>query len=277
MPSDLDTGARRGLGRAAQYEGAREAPVHGAPRLEVRPWLVRDYEGYGGGIAPHRLILTATTSVPLVFKIVDTPHRPSAFAMGAHDSYAVMEGQCAPSYLEMRLSPLGAYTVLGLPLDELTGQIVDVADVFGVAGTELIERIREESCGGRRFAALDRFLMQQGAEGPQPPPEVNYAWRRIKATGGAVPISRLVEEVGWSHRHLIAMFKRHIGVTPRAAARIIRFERVLRRVDRRAPVRWDRIAADLGYADQAHLIRDFKTFSGTTPAAFRSDSPKRPG
>ena len=269
MSSNPHTGTQRGGEPAARYEGARGAPVRGTPRPAVRPWLAREHEGYDGAVAPHRLIVTAATVVPLVVKLVDTPYRPQAFAMGAHDSYAVMDGLCAPSYLETRLSPLGAYTLLGLPLDELSGQIIDLTDVFGAAGARLVERLRAQTSWPGRFELLDEFLIRRALDGPEPAPEVTYAWRRIEATAGAVPIRRLVEDVGWSHRHLIAMFKRHIGVAPRTAARIVRFERVLRRVARGAPVRWDRVAADLGYADQAHLTRDFKAFSGTTPAAFR--------
>jgi AraC-like DNA-binding protein len=163
---------------------------------------------------------------------------------------------------------LGAYTVLGLPLHELSGQVVDLVEVFGDAGGQVAQRIREAPGWGRRFELMDEFLLRRAADGPQPASEVVWAWRRIEETAGAVAINRLAAEVGWSHRHLIAMFRRHIGVSPRTAARIVRFERVLRRVERRMPVRWGRVATDLGYADQPHLIRDFKAFTGTTPTVF---------
>ena len=253
---------------ASRFEGARGVPVVGTPRRAVRPWLARAHAGYDEGTAPHRLVLAATATVPLVVKLADSPHRPPAFAVGAHDGYREFRGACAPSYLEVRLAPPAAYTLLGLPLDELAGQVVDLADLFGAAGARLAERIRGARGWGRRFAVLDAFLLRRAADGPRPAPEVLRAWRRVEETAGAVPIGRLAEEVGWSHRHLIAMFRRQIGVAPRTAARIVRFERVLGRLDRRLPVRWGVVAADLGYADQAHLIRDFKAFTGTTPTAF---------
>jgi methylphosphotriester-DNA--protein-cysteine methyltransferase len=74
--------------------------------------------------------------------------------------------------------------------------------------------------------------------------------------------------VGWSHKHLIAKFKQQIGVGPKTAARLVRFDQVWRRLDERRPLDWGQVAADSGYADQAHLIRDFREFTGTTPTDF---------
>ena len=88
------------------------------------------------------------------------------------------------------------------------------------------------------------------------------------ATRGAVPIGRLADEVGWSHRHLIARFRQQVGLPPKTAARLVRFDGVWRRLDQRQPPDWGLVAAEAGYADQAHLIRDFREFTGTTPTAF---------
>jgi hypothetical protein len=64
-------------------------------------------------------------SIPLIVKIRDSAHRPPAFVMGTHGSHSVVEGDCAPSYLEVWLAPLGAYTLLGVPLDGISGQTVE--------------------------------------------------------------------------------------------------------------------------------------------------------
>jgi AraC-like DNA-binding protein len=96
---------------------------------------------------------------------------------------------------------------------------------------------------------------------------VALAWHRLAMTGGAVSVRRLAREVGWSHKHLITRFKQQVGVAPKRAARLVRFDRVLRRLHD-GPSPWAELAAELGYADQAHLVREFREFAGTSPSAF---------
>jgi transcriptional regulator GlxA family with amidase domain len=97
---------------------------------------------------------------------------------------------------------------------------------------------------------------------------VSWAWRRLVRSAGAVPIGSLARDVGWSHKHLIRRFMQQVGLTPKTAARLLRFEHVWRGLSDATPAHWDRIAADGGYADQSHLIRDFREFTGATPADF---------
>jgi hypothetical protein len=118
--------------------------------------------------------------------------------MGAQGSFSVVEGDCAPSYLEIWLTPLGAYTLLGLPMDQLSGQLVDLVDVLGAAGRRLAEQLRQTPSWPGRFALLDQFLLGRLNRGPRPSPEVGRAWQRLVATGGAVPIRGIADEVGWS-------------------------------------------------------------------------------
>lgn len=259
----------------AAPERARWPRLAAAPHRQLRSLLPRGYAGFTEATVPRHLVLPASASVPLVVKILDSPHRPPAFLMGACGSPTVVDGDCAPSYLEIWLAPLGAYTLLGLPMDELSGQLVDLADVLGPAGRRLTEQLREVRGWRQRFTLLDQFLLRRMASGPRPSPEVGWAWRRLVASGGAVPISRIAGEVGWSHRHLIARFRQQVGLTPKTGARLVRLDAVWQRIEKRRPLDWGQVAAEAGYADQAHLIRDFRQFTGTTPAGFlaRADPP----
>jgi AraC-like DNA-binding protein len=264
---------------AAAPERARWPRLAGSPHPRLRSLLPRGYGGFTEATAPRHLVLPATASVPLVVKILDSPRRPPAFVMGAQGSFSVVEGDCAPSYLEVWLTPLGAYTLLGLPMDELSGQLVDLVDVLGAAGRRLAEQLRETPSWPQRFALLDQFLLRRLNRGPRPSPEVGWAWQRLVSSGGAVPIRGIADEVGWSHRHLIARFRQQVGLRPKTAARLVRFDRVWRRIDQRRPLDWAQVAAEAGYADQAHLVRDFRQFTGTTPTEFlvRTLPPSRDG
>jgi AraC-like DNA-binding protein len=84
-------------------------------------------------------------------------------------------------------------------------------------------------------------------------------------SGGRNTISGLARQVGWSHKHLITKFKQQVGVAPYTAARLLRLSTVWQHID--DDQTWARIAAESGYSDQAHLIREFRHFTGTTPAA----------
>jgi AraC-like DNA-binding protein len=264
------TRAGRSTGTAtstAAPEWARWPRLAGAPQPLLRSMLPRGYAGFTEATTPRHLVLPATTSVPLVVKLLDSAHRPPAFVMGAHGSSTVLEGDCAPSNLEVLLAPLGAYTLLGLPMDKLSGQTVDLVDVLGAAGRRLAEQLRETPTWRQRFALLDQFLLRRLDDGPQPAPEVACAWERLVATGGAVPIRRLANEVGWSHKHLIARFRQQVGLRPKTAARLVRFNAVWLRLEGKAPD-WADLARDAGYADQAHLVRDFHKLTGMTPTGY---------
>ncbi len=253
---------------AAAPERARWPRLAAAPHRQLRSLLPRGYVGFTEATAPRHLVLPATAAVPLVVKILDSPRRPPAFLMGTRGSATVVEGDCAPSYLEVWLAPLGAYTLLGLPLDELGGQLVDLADVLGPEGRRLAEQLRETHGWRQRFALMDQFLLRRMDSGPRPSPEVGWAWRMLVASGGTVPIGRIADEVGWSHRHLIARFRQQIGLTPKTGARLVRLDAVWRCIEKPSPLDWGQVAAEAGYADQAHLIRDFRQFTGTTPTEF---------
>lgn len=164
---------------------------------------------------------------------------------------------------------LGAYTLLGgVPINELRGRAVDLTDLFGPAAARLVDQMREASTWTRQCALMDEILLSRAEHGPRPAPEVRRAWTRLVATTGAAPINRLAAEVGWSHKHLITKFKQQVGLSPKTVARLVRLETVWRSLDTERPPRWERIAAQSGYADQAHLIRDFREFTGVTPMAF---------
>lgn len=246
----------------------RTPAIAGAPHPQLRPLLSRDHGGFTDASPPAELVLPATAAVPLVVKLRDSAHRPPEFTTGAHAAPLVMEGACAPAYIEVWLAPLGAYTLLGAPIERLSGQIVDLTELFGPDGRRLAESVRDAPTWARRFELIDAFLLRRLDRGPRPHPEVARAWQRLVATGGRAPIGDIATEVGWSHRHLVARFRHEIGVTPKTAARLVRFECVRQRLETTAPVRWADLAAEAGYADQSHLVREFRTFTGSTPTQY---------
>jgi AraC-like DNA-binding protein len=252
-------------------ELARRRRVTGTPHPMLRALLARDYAGHADRTESSPLVLPATASVPLVLKVEDSPRRPPSFVHGVHRSYAVMEGACAPSYLEVWLAPLGAYALLGAPMDELGGTVVSLEEVLGGDARRLAERIRQAPTWHRRFTLLDEFLLSRLEREHRPSPEVAWAWHRIVATAGRIPIRQIATETGWSHRHLIARFRQQVGLVPKTAARLVRFERLLARVEDE-PGRWGPLAAAAGYADQAHLVREFREFTGLTPTAFAASA-----
>jgi AraC-like DNA-binding protein len=259
-------------------ERTRWPRIGGAPHRQLRGLLARDYAGFTEATAPsHGFVVPATAAIVILLRLEDAPGRPAVLG-GAHNTFWGPEGgACPPTYVELRLAPLGAYRLLGMPMDDLSGQVVDLTDVLGAGSRRLADQLRDTPSWQRRFGLLDAYLLRQARDGPDPSPEVAWAWRRMLASGGKVAIGRLAGEVGWSHKHLITRFRQQVGLPPKTAARLVRFGTVWRRLAAHPAARWDAIAADSGYTDQAHLIRDFHQFTGASPTAFLAHPPSRPG
>jgi AraC-like DNA-binding protein len=105
--------------------------------------------------------------------------------------------------------------------------------------------------------------------------EVGWAWGLLLRTGGTVPVSELAAETGWSGRHLASRFRAEIGLGPKEAARVIRFDRARRKLLGSAGAGPRTGLADLavacGYFDQAHLAREFRALAGCPPSQWLAE------
>lgn len=233
----------------------------------LRSWLVGDSGGYDGPSLSHAPVFPATLVTPLGVYVVDVscwPSRPPAIVTGPSDTYTSAEGGCAPAIVA-QMAPLGAYKLLGPVVSEIGGTIVGLEDIVGADARRLSEQVRSARTWEERGRLLDAFLLDRAAHGPQPSPEVTQAWHLLARSRGTDPIGAIARQVGWSHKHLITRFTQQIGVTPHLAARLLRLSMVWRHLDDQQS--WARIAAECGYADQAHLTREFRHLTGTTPSA----------
>jgi AraC-like DNA-binding protein len=256
----------------------------GRPAPPLTPF-VAGYQGYRlAGMPPARhaglpspfLTLILSLHEPLVVAAHPDPGQPGGsyrtLVGGLHTRPALITHDGAQSGVQICLDPLGARTLVGVPAGELAELDVDAdAVVGGVA-----ERAREQMLAARswpaRFAVLDRLLLERlrAADAELPAPEVVHAWRRLRTSRGRVRVDALTAETGWSARHLAAMMRREVGLPPKAAARVVRFDRA-RRLLAGGGWRVADVAAAAGYADQSHLDRDFRQFAGAPPSRWLAE------
>ncbi|WP_433543753.1 helix-turn-helix domain-containing protein (plasmid) [Streptomyces sp. CA-294286] len=173
--------------------------------------------------------------------------------------------------VQVELTPLGAYALLGLPLRHLAEGMVHPADVLGRHwGSALTERLARASGWGARWTVLDEALSTRLA-GTRcwPSPVVVQAWNLLRASHGTLPVGRLAEETGRSRRRLEVLFAEQIGLAPKSAARVLRFQRALTGLLEPGATGAGTAAA-CGYHDQAHLARDFRVLAGTTATGLRA-------
>ncbi len=258
-----------------EWEIVSRAP---APRLRAH---VLGYHGYverTPGVARRieapsgRVVLIVGLGPPI--RVID-PRDPAgasgtrhSFVAGLHNAYMLTESGGAQRGLEVTFTPIGAHLFLGLPMDALANRAVELDDLLGAAGRRLAARLREAPTWEARFTLLDAIIAARLADAPAPAAGVAWAWQRLNETGGCLGIGALAAEVGCSPRHLIAQFREQIGLPPKTVARVLRFQRAIRLLERDDGARWAAIAHDCGYCDQAHFIRDFRAFAGRPPGEF---------
>ncbi len=166
--------------------------------------------------------------------------------------------------LQMRLSPVVAHAVLGA-CAELSGTVVALDDLWGCEAVRLQEQLRAATSWEDRFAIAEAVLVRRQQASRAVDPEVAFAWRQLVASQGQVRVGLLAAEAGWSRKRLWSRFRSQIGLTPKRAARLVRFDHAARLLA--AGHGAAGVAADSGYADQSHLHRDVLAFAGMTPAA----------
>ena len=172
--------------------------------------------------------------------------------------------------IQLALRPAAARALFGCRPADLAGACFEWVDVFGPTAHGLRERLHETAGWAERLALVEQALTARLSEEPAPAPEVDEAWRLVTVSGGRLPVRDIARRVGWSPRHLEQQFAKEYGLRPKTAARVRRFERSVSLVsDRRR--RLSEVAAVCGYADQAHLARDWRSLAGLPPSRWRDE------
>ena len=197
-----------------------------------------------------------------------------AFVSGLHHGPLSVESPPDAEMAGIRLRPAGAAAFLRDSPSAIAGSVIDLDLVLGAGVERLRTRLAEVRDLRRRTRLLAGAVARHLAAAPPLAAELRRALAAIRARPESVTIRSLVADSGWSHRHFTARFRAEIGLSPKAFARIARFEAAFARLQSLVRPRWAEFAADQGYFDQAHLIRDFRELAGATPVeVFRRRAP----
>jgi AraC-like DNA-binding protein len=196
--------------------------------------------------------------------------RLQSFAAGLRDRQVATRHEGRSHGIHIDLSPPAAHRLFRLPLHTLAHSQVPLEEVLDEPF--LSERVHDAGRWDERFHLLDSVLARRLADTVEPSREIVWAWARLVEAGGAVPIGDLTRELGWSRKRIVARFREEVGLTPKRAARLLRFERARALAESATQPEWAWIAREAGYYDQSHLINDFRSFTGRTPETFFQDS-----
>ena len=248
-----------------------------APASPLRQF-VDGYTGYRlAGFPPgfHRglpsrhmtFIVSIDRSIDVIVQTnrAQPPERYACVLSGLQATSALIAHNGNQEGVAIELTPVGSRMLLGMPAGELWDLSLEFADVVGSVGNELWERLQTAEGWESRFAICDEVLGRLTRE-EAVAPELQHCWGAVVATGGRISVNELATETGYSRQHLTRRFRAEFGLSPKLAARIVRFERAQRML-KSVPsfVSVAHVAAACGYYDQAHLYRDFTELAGCTP------------
>ncbi|MCI0651550.1 MAG: helix-turn-helix domain-containing protein [Planctomycetes bacterium] len=166
--------------------------------------------------------------------------------------------------LAVRLDLRAAARVFGSDLAQFAGGAAPLAALSSSLAREVSAAAGEASraVAASRLARVVAGAVRRRAGADA---RLERALLALGATSGKVSISSLARDAAISSRQLDRVFHRWIGLGPKTVARIMRFRSAWEIAERGRDLTWAAIAASAGYADQSHLVRDFREFAGGPP------------
>ena len=169
--------------------------------------------------------------------------------------------------LGVRFEPGGAAAFLRAPASEFTGRVAPLAETEDPALRELHGRLADAPRAARA-ALLERCLLARAADLPSRPQRLAAAVRALSAPRASVDAAARAACLG--ARQLERRFRDEVGLAPKELAGVARLQRAARLLAGAGPLA--DVAQAAGYADQAHLGREFRTLAGISPGRYRRES-----
>jgi AraC-like DNA-binding protein len=228
----------------------------------------------------------ASFVVPVIFSFADpfriafdrvpTPgDRIGSFVSGLHAGYVDIAYGGPVSCVQIDLTPIGAGLFFRRPLAEFTTRLVPLEDVEDPGLTALRDRLGTARTQTERLRIAVAFV-ERRLLGHSVNPETSFVWSEIQRSRGVLRIDRLAGDLGWSRKRLAAHARDAFGMTPKRLARIARFRHAVDLAQSATEADWAGLAAECGYADQAHLVREFAQLAGQPPERWRRGAESAP-
>jgi AraC-like DNA-binding protein len=222
-----------------------------------------------GGGSPHRVLPDGASDLlfnfgdPLLGS--DRPRAPGGHVIGIMTRSILSRPSGRVDVLGVRFRPGEAFAFLGVEASALRDETQGLVSVWGAAGRVLEDRLAELPREAR-IAQLERELLARLPAVRPADHRIRAAVSLLEGTGGRIAVGELGGRAGLGERQLERAFRERVGIGPKALARVIRLQTLVARLgETRRGRAWSAIAAEVGYADQAHLIREVRGFSGVTP------------
>jgi AraC-like DNA-binding protein len=171
-----------------------------------------------------------------------------------------------PTMIGVYFHAARAPSFTSVPAYELTDRVVPLPDLWGDAASELSLQLAEMD-EAARIDCLESELLRRIETRARASSSVNLPGlaASVVRSRGRVTMERLANEAGVSRQQLARLFRDRIGVSPKLYCRLARFQPGLAFAGSGKGVDWAQVALELGYADQSHMIAEFREFSGLTP------------
>ena len=192
---------------------------------------------------------------------------PSAAVVGPRRQANWLRFQGTIDQVNISFFPGAAGAFVGLPMPELVGRMASPDEVWPHDFREAVAEL-EPLPTDQRIAGLADLLLARLEPCKEPRPQVREAVRLIRASRGRVTVRWLADHLNLSISQLERSFAKHVGVGPKLLARQTRVCALAAEAIGPASPGWALLAAKYGYADQAHLAREFRELTGLTPSRF---------
>jgi AraC-like DNA-binding protein len=252
-----------------------------APRPEISRFVetLWFYEGLDVGHSKEKLLPDA--SMELIIDLSEGPKKlydnrnldrytefNQCWVSGFQRQYIVLGVQRGASMMGAHFRTGGAAPFFNFPISELAGSVVELDLIWKREILALREQLLEVPTPDQKFDLLESFLVAKAKPRIEPDDTISAALGMLN-NWPVLPLKELASRLGLSHKQMLSRFDCRVGVTPKVASRIFRFQKALGATAKTEIIPdWSDLAVDCGYYDQSHMIHEFQELAGLTPTEY---------
>lgn len=190
---------------------------------------------------------------------------------GMHKNYLSISAHENSSMFVIQFKPTGAYPFFHIGMESITEKVVPAVEVFGNEILTLRTELFHSASTEEKFSIAEDWLNKRYKEQYTASEDIVAVVTKLQKEPAAY-LNDIIASFPNTQKHLIDLFKKHTGLTPKVYQRIMRFNEILQRIQNKEQIAWTDIAYSCGYSDQSHFIKEFKHFSGFNPKEFIKQS-----